>query len=440
MLDRIAQLAQVLLWPDDPPVRFAISCVCAIALVSVAIIQLPLCVRLARLGRLRGQLDRILADSDPSLEDRREAMVRALKASPIGRVGRAFIQRWRFVEYSSDPDLMPARFADLVAEHPLLPRGPRASLLASLPFLLLAFAAVATVASSILAVSSDLPADVAALVRTPGSLNVVMLALHTSFWGILLATLASITGSLIEGQFDALSEDLDARVMRLYEILTARAAPLPAAASRPSEQGLVADSQVLMSAFEQALDRFEALAEISRGDESSADESSLDVHLEGIRQILEASNQFLRDGLERSEGSLAGIQTSIAELKRSLADATASAQHASNARAEELVERVEAAADRITRQAEGGAAYRDPGGNLPGTPRYEPARSKLEAPASPRGSDIESRRAAYSVEVEAPVPVADDADGTPGQSGLSGLLNRGARENTPAPREDGGDG
>jgi hypothetical protein len=442
---RAAEIAAATLWPSDPATRIAIGCLAGVAIGAALSIHLPLIIRLIRLARLRDRLDVILANGEMPLQARRERMLAAMKVSPIGRVGRDFIQRWRFVELAPDADLMPARFADLVAVHPLNPRGPRRKLLESLPSLLLGVAALAIFFCLTLALSQDLTPELAMQVDQDGSSSRrIGLVLHTGLWGIALAIVATLAGRVIEGRFDAIGEALDARVMRLYEALTSRPAPLPRAADPEADPGDVDDRRSFMVAFEAAIDRLESLssapaAPAATGEGSTPEplpEPQLEPQLEGIRQILEASNHFLREQQERSEQRLGEIETAIARLKIAVNDAASSVQGSSDGQTQALVERVEAVVESIARRAEAAARLR--------TQPLE--RAEIAAPVEtpvPRPTATEKREHVPGSRPEPasdrgdpePPPPSADGSGTPSRTGLSSLLRRSAEE-TGAPATD----
>jgi methyl-accepting chemotaxis protein len=206
-----------ILWSTDPGTQRAIGIVLGLALMALSAVYIPLLVRLVRLylleRRLLGLVEYALGASpggsaNHTIES--EELRGAFANSPISAAYDEFERRWATARLGETIERAPIRLMDIFDERPLLPFGPRRSLLPILPGLLLAtgvFAAVTGLIPTLAAATAvdELSGDA----RTTWMLTQVGLALRTSAWGFLCAIGASLMGRLIEGSFDARSHSLD---------------------------------------------------------------------------------------------------------------------------------------------------------------------------------------------------------------------------------------
>jgi hypothetical protein len=212
-------------WSTDPMTQRAIQMVLGLALLSAVTIFIPLTMRLIRLFMFERRL-RAWVNDAASLPTTRSKgnprypehhldhdEIRGLfDNSPIAASYEEFERRWTtalLVEGNEGIDRAPIRLMDVFDERPLLPFGPRRSLLPVMPGLFLGvgvFAALTGLIPSLESVATDaLSGDArSALMATQ-----LGLALRASAWGFICAIGATLTGRLIQGAYDARSHGLD---------------------------------------------------------------------------------------------------------------------------------------------------------------------------------------------------------------------------------------
>ncbi len=211
-----------ILWSTDPGTQRAIGMVLGLALMALSAVYIPLFVRLLRLYLLERRLLELVdyalgtarsgasgasGASDHTIEP--EELRAAFANSPISSAYNEFERRWATSRLGETTERAPIRLMDIFDERPLLPFGPRRSLLPILPGLLLAtgvFAALMGLIPTLTAMAAD---ELSGDARTTWMVTQVGLALRASAWGFLCAMAASLMGRLIEGSFDARSHDLD---------------------------------------------------------------------------------------------------------------------------------------------------------------------------------------------------------------------------------------
>ena len=211
-----------ILWSTDPATQRAIGMVLGLALMSLAAVFIPLIVRLLRLylleRRLLELIEYALGSSGASQTGRGPDQGHAIEPdelrgafanSPISAAYEEFERRWTTARLGDSIERAPIRLMDVFDERPLLPFGPRRSLLPILPGLLLAmgvFAALTGLIPSLAGLAAD---ELSGDSRTAWMVTQVGLALRASAWGFLCAIGASLLSRLIEGSFDARSHALD---------------------------------------------------------------------------------------------------------------------------------------------------------------------------------------------------------------------------------------
>lgn len=218
-----------ILWSTDPTTQHAIWIVLGSALVSAVLIFIPLVVRLVRLfvfeRRLRSTIEyaetmppaktskqATLARRNHGHEELRDLFVH----SPIRTTYEEFERRWKTAQLADGIDRAPIRMMDVFDERPLLPYGPRRSLLPVLPGVFLGlgvFAALFGVIPSLSSLAVDSLSDDA---RSTWMVTQLGLALRASTWGFICAITASLSSRLIEGAYHARSHRLDELVENAF--------------------------------------------------------------------------------------------------------------------------------------------------------------------------------------------------------------------------------
>jgi ABC-type transporter Mla subunit MlaD len=214
-----------ILWSTDPMTQRAIAMVLALALVSAVAIFIPLVVRLIRLfmfeRRLRSWVyesstpgsipgaENLAKTPDPKGSLDRDELRGLFASSPITAAYEEFERRWTTAELVEGIGRAPIRLMDVFDDRPLLPFGPRRSLLPVLPGLFLGvgvFAALTGLIPSLASIAGDTLSGDA---RSTWMATQLGLALRASAWGFICAIGATLSGRLIEGAFDARSHRFD---------------------------------------------------------------------------------------------------------------------------------------------------------------------------------------------------------------------------------------
>ena len=200
-----------ILWSSDPATQGAILFVLFTAVVCIAAVYVPLTLRAFRLFSLERKL-RAIADettgstSGAVFDDFR----RQLADSPIAQTFEEFERRWHTAQLGEEMGRAPIRLIDLFDEKPLLPLGPRRSLLPILPGLFLTIGVFAALYGLIptLSTGGDLGSG--------GLATQVGLALRTTAWGFLCAILSSLSSRVLQGSFEARSSGLDGIIESVF--------------------------------------------------------------------------------------------------------------------------------------------------------------------------------------------------------------------------------
>lgn len=231
----IPALIADLFWPSDTTTQTAILLLLGLALVAVALVHLPLIVRLIRIGQLQRSVQACF-EEESSNPIQRQEVANAFAESPLAYHWSDFVRRWQNaiaadpLQDASLPELSraPVRLADVLDEHPLIPAGTRRSLLPALPAIFLSTGLLGAFAGLVLALpaiglSLDPPSfDPATRSHQIGSLmDHLGMSLRIGLWGLLLSLGAAISGRLIEGRSDVLAETLDSWVQLAYGSISA---------------------------------------------------------------------------------------------------------------------------------------------------------------------------------------------------------------------------
>lgn len=211
-----ASIAQIL-WSTDPATQQAIWLMLGLGLLSIGVIFAPLAIRAWGLFSLERQLRRLSQDVSAAqpgalLDD----FKRVLQSSPIAAPYAEFERRWTTAQLVEAQDRAPVRLIDVLEERPLLPFGPRRSLIPVLPSLFITLGVFAALAGVIPGLSSASVVGLSAEARSSAMAIQLGLALRVAAWGFLCAMFASLAGRLIEGAFAARSFGLDEVVESAY--------------------------------------------------------------------------------------------------------------------------------------------------------------------------------------------------------------------------------
>ena len=218
-----------ILWSTDPTTQRAIGLVLGIALLSAVTIFIPLIRRLLRLfmfeRRLRKGIEHAaaipLAKSTaqtvgPNTALDQVELRRLFADSPIRAAYEEFERRWTSARLVEGIERAPIRLMDIFDERPLLPFGPRRSLLPVMPGLFLGVGVLAALTGLIPSLTSMASDASSPDTGTAWMATQLGMALRASAWGFICAVGASLSGRLIEGAFDARSHGLDELVERAF--------------------------------------------------------------------------------------------------------------------------------------------------------------------------------------------------------------------------------
>ena len=226
-----------ILWSADPMTQRAIRMVLGFALITVVTIFIPLLIRQIRLFLLTRKLrsltgysaDPIESDdakgalknansrsSNTAVEVDREELRNLFLDSPAKDAYIEFERRWTTSQLVEDIERAPIRMLDILEERPLLPFGPRRSLLPALPGLFLGLGAFAALIGLIPSLGGAATDAITGDGRATWVAAQLGLALRATAWGFLCAIAATLTGRFIEGGFDARSASLDRILERVF--------------------------------------------------------------------------------------------------------------------------------------------------------------------------------------------------------------------------------
>ena len=266
-----------ILWSGDPATRRALWTIFGLVVPIALAVFAPLIVRTTRLffleRRLRDTLDEY-ETKGPAAQ--RGALREWLRDSALRRQFAEFERRWSTAQITEGGGRAPIRLLDVFEDQPLLPMGPRRSLIPVLPGLFLGigvfgalFGLIPSVSGLAVPTTGEAPIDPLALQ--------LGLALRATAWGFASAIAASIVGRLVEGSFEARSRGLDDILVRAYEAVS------------PGE-----------------------LAEITR----QTQQKSLDTLGRELTQFAHELNERLERGLQRIEQSSARAASLVSQEQR----------------------------------------------------------------------------------------------------------------------------
>ena len=153
-----------------------------------------------------------------------------MRDSPLQDQFTEFERRWSQAQLAEGGERAPIRLLDVLEDRPLLPFGPRRSLLPALPGLFLGIGVLGAIAGLIPGLAALGPpaggvAGAAAGSGSPVGLADPLalqlgLALRATAWGFVAAISAQLVGRLVEGGFEARSRGLDAVLARAYRAVS----------------------------------------------------------------------------------------------------------------------------------------------------------------------------------------------------------------------------
>ncbi len=264
-------------WSGDPATRRVLWTIFGLVAPIALAVFAPLIVRATRLFFLERRLRDTLEEYEskgPAAQ--RSALREWLRDSALRRQFEEFERRWTTAQVSEGGGRAPIRLLDVFEDQPLLPIGPRRSLIPVLPGLFLGigvfgalFGLIPSVTGLAVPTAGEAPVDPLALQ--------LGLALRATAWGFASAIAASIVGRLVEGSFEARSRGLDDILMRAYEAVS------------PGE-----------------------LAEITR----RTQQTSLDTLGRELTQFAHELNERLERGLQRIEQSSARAASLVSQEQR----------------------------------------------------------------------------------------------------------------------------
>jgi ABC-type transporter Mla subunit MlaD len=214
------EFIEQIIWSSDEMTQGAILLVLGAATLAALTVYFPLLVRLGRLYSLERKLRRQSRDWDESgVHDGHELLRHTMQSSPVDDAFEEFVRRWTASQLGDSQNRAPIRLVDVFDDRPLLPHGPRRSLLPVLPGLFLGLGVFAALGGLIPTLSSqptEMLDGIALQLQSAGPAAQIGLALRATAWGFLCAIGASLGGRLIEGSFHARASGLDKIVEHAY--------------------------------------------------------------------------------------------------------------------------------------------------------------------------------------------------------------------------------
>ncbi len=266
-----------ILWSSDPATRQMLWTCCGLTLALALFVVAPLTLRAIRLFSLERRLRDTLDEFEPKgAAAQRTALRELLRDSVLRLPFETFERRWSTAQITEGGGRAPIRLLDVLEDQPLLPAGPRRSLLAVLPGVLLGIWVLGVLFGVIPPAASGAPAAAGGAVADPLMLQ-LGLALRGLAWGFASLIAASIAVSLVEGSFEARSRGLDEVLVQAY------------ASVSPGE-----------------------LAELTR----QTQQKSLDILGRELTQFAHELNERMERGLQRIEQSSARAASLVSQEQR----------------------------------------------------------------------------------------------------------------------------
>jgi hypothetical protein len=305
-----------ILWTSDPSTQRAIWFVIVPAAISAIAVFGPLILRLGRLYLLERHLRDLGRDRDRDREhlhsgSESNPIREAMLASPVQEVFEEFERRWTTSQLTETQDRAPIRLMDVFDDRPLLPYGPRRSLLPVLPGLFLGLGVFAALTGLIPSLTSpDAGREAGWMAAQLG------LALRASAWGFLCAIGASLTGRLLEGGFVARSAALDALMEANYRSVSpGELAEITRQTQQQNLNTLGKELGNFANELNERLDRG-----LQRIEQSTARSASLISQEQrgALHTIVQELSLSVRQGVEHHLGELRGALQSTIEHQASV--------------------------------------------------------------------------------------------------------------------------
>jgi methyl-accepting chemotaxis protein len=204
-----------ILWSSDPMAQKAIGLVLGAAISAAFLLYGPLLVRVFRLFMLERRVRALLEERHDAHRDD-DPMRDAILDSPVSDAFQEFEHRWATSQIAERQDHAPIRLSDVLDDRPLLPFGPRRSLLPVLPGLFLGLGVLTAMLGLVPSLSNFAASETIDPGHSAWIAAQLGLALRATIWGFLCAIGTSLTGRLIEGAFNARTVGLDALVEQTY--------------------------------------------------------------------------------------------------------------------------------------------------------------------------------------------------------------------------------
>lgn len=295
-----------ILWSADPATQRAIWTVLGAAIVAIVTVYGPLAVQAVRLYLLeRAVREQASAWADPNAQETHASLRETLLDSPIRETFEEFERRWTTSQLGEKRDRAPIRLIDVFDDRPLMPLGPRRSLLPILPGLFLGLGVFAALIGLIPSLASLDAADSASEATQSTVLAAQLgLALRATAWGFLCAIFASLGGRLIEGSFNARSYGLDALVERAFgSVSPGELAELTRQAQQQSIETLGRELTGFANELNERLDRG-----LQRIEQSTSRAASLVSQEQrgALHTVVQELSLSVRQGVEHHLGELRG--------------------------------------------------------------------------------------------------------------------------------------
>ena len=207
-----------ILWTSDGTAQQALWVVLGAAALAVITVYGPLAVRLVRLFLLERRLRDQTRDAGQGRPPggAGDPLRDAMADSPLAEAFAEFDRRWSTAQLGEAVGRAPIRLIDVFEDKPLLPFGPRRSLLPTLPGIFLGLGVFGALAGLIPSLSSLAADEAGADAQSAWLAMQLGQALRVTAWGFLCGLGASLTGRLLEGGFNARAVALDEIVERAY--------------------------------------------------------------------------------------------------------------------------------------------------------------------------------------------------------------------------------
>jgi len=327
-VDDPSSLLQIL-WSTDPTTQRAIGLVAGLGLLVSVTIYIPLILRLVRLfmfeRRLRSWFEYAAAapiargreTTRPPQSGLDHDELRGVFAeSPIHAAYAEFERRWSSAQLAEGIDRAPIRLMDIFDERPLLPYGPRRSLMPILPGLFIGLGVLAALTGLIPSLSSVGGDSSGGDLQAAWMATQMGLALRASAWGFVCAIGASLGGRLIEGAYDARSHALDEIVESAFgSVSPGELAEITRQTQQQSLETLGSELSRFANELNERLDR--GLQRIEQSTARSANLVSQEQR-GALHTVVQELSLSVRQGVEHHLGELRGALQRAVEHQTSV--------------------------------------------------------------------------------------------------------------------------